>query len=198
LPQVIDEIFREVLGKAERIIDPFEQSFFVLVHIPYLQPFDDVNKRVSRLAANIPLLKRNFCPLTFLGVPQRPYISGLLGIYEMTRVELLADVFTWAYERSTREYIAVRQSLSDPDPVRLRYHREIHDLVGRLVREISAKPMAVIQNEANKLPEAHRAAFMENVTDDLKRLHEGVLARYGLHPSEFEIWKREQSKPVKY
>jgi hypothetical protein len=92
----------------------------------------------------------------------------------------------------------VRQSLSDPDPVRLRYHREIHDLVGRLVREISAKPMAAIQSEADKLPEAHRAAFIENVTDDLKRLHEGVLARYGLHPSEFAIWKREQSKPVRY
>jgi Fic family protein len=68
---LIDELFREMLDRASRINDPFEQSFFALVHIPYLQPFDDVNKRVSRLAANIPLLKQNFCPLTFLGVPQR-------------------------------------------------------------------------------------------------------------------------------
>jgi len=190
MPQVIDELFREMLDKASRIADPFEQSFFALVHIPYLQPFDDVNKRVSRLAANIPLFKQNFCPLTFLGVPQHIYISGLIGVYEMTRIELLADVFVWAYERSTREYLAVRQSLTDPDPVRLRYHRQIHDLVGRLVRELNDDPLAVIQEEAAKLPEAHRAAFIENVTDDLKRLHEGVLARYGLRPSEFEIWRR--------
>jgi fido (protein-threonine AMPylation protein) len=189
LPQMIDELFREVLDKANQITDPFEQSFFALVHIPYLQPFDDVNKRVSRLAANIPLFKQNFCPLTFLGVPQRTYISGLLGVYEMSRVELLADVFVWAYERSTREYLAVRQSLSDPDPVRLRYHRQIHDLVGRLVRELNADPLVVIQEEAAKLPDAHRATFIENVTDDLKRLHEGVLARYGLRPSEFKTWR---------
>jgi Fic/DOC family len=195
LPQVIDELFREMLDKANQITDPFEQSFFALVHIPYLQPFDDVNKRVSRLAANIPLLKQNFCPLTFLGVPQRTYTSGLLGIYEMTRFELLADVFIWAYERSTREYLAVRQSLSDPDPVRLRYHRQIHDLVGRLVRELNADPLPVIQAEASKLPQPHQAAFSENVTDDLKRLHEGVLARYGLLPSEFEIWKSHQNRP---
>jgi fido (protein-threonine AMPylation protein) len=189
LPQMIDELFREVLDKANQITDPFEQSFFALVHIPYLQPFDDVNKRVSRLAANIPLFKQNFCPLTFLGVPQPTYISGLLGVYEMSRVELLADVFVWAYERSTREYLAVRQSLSDPDPVRLRYHRQIHDLVGRLVRELNADPLKVLEEEAAKLPEAHRFAFIENVTDDLKRLHEGVLARYGLRPSEFEAWR---------
>ena len=31
---------------------------------PYLQPFDDVNKRVSRLAANIPLIKSNLSPLS--------------------------------------------------------------------------------------------------------------------------------------
>jgi hypothetical protein len=194
LPQVIDELFHEILNKADQITDPFEQSFFVLVHIPYLQPFDDVNKRVSRLAANIPLLKRNFCPLTFLGVPQSTYISGLLGIYEMTRIELLADVFAWAYERSAREYLAVRQSLSDPDPTRLRYHRQIHDLVGRLIRELNVDPLAVIQEEAAQLPESHRAAFIENVTDDLKRLHEGVLARYGLRLSEFEIWQSHQNR----
>ena len=195
LPQMIDELFREMLDKVSRIADPFEQSFFALVHIPYLQPFDDVNKRVSRLAANIPLFKQNFCPLTFLGVPQHTYISGLIGVYEMTRIELLADVFVWAYERSTREYLAVRQSLSDPDPVRLRYHRQIHDLVGRIVRELNADPLAVIQEEAAKLPEPHRAAFIENVTDDTKRLHEGVLARYGLRPSEFEIWRSHYNRP---
>jgi hypothetical protein len=100
----------------------------------------------------------------------------------------------WACERSAREYLAVRQSLSASDPIRLRYQRQIHDLVGRLVRELNADLLAVIQEEAAKLPEPHQAAFIENVTDDLKRLHEGVLARYGLRPSEFEIWRSRQNR----
>jgi len=62
LPQQIEEYFELFLEKAEQIKDPFEQSFFAMVHLPYLQPFDDVNKRVSRLAANIPLNKWNLAP----------------------------------------------------------------------------------------------------------------------------------------
>ena len=42
------------LDIAAAIADPFEQAFFVMLHLAYLQPFEDVNKRVSRLATNIP------------------------------------------------------------------------------------------------------------------------------------------------
>ena len=59
MPQLIGESFDQILASAAAISDPFEQAFFVMVQLPYLQPFDDVNKRVSRLAANIPLIKRN-------------------------------------------------------------------------------------------------------------------------------------------
>jgi hypothetical protein len=30
---------------------------------------------------------------------------------------------------------------------------------------------------------------MEIVTDDLQRLHEGVIARYRIRPAEFAAWK---------
>ena len=65
MPQLIEECFDQVLATTAAIEDPFEQAFFFMVHAPYLQPFDDVNKRVSRLAANIPLIKANLSPLTF-------------------------------------------------------------------------------------------------------------------------------------
>ena len=54
IPQLIDECFRKILETATAIEDPFEQAFFAMVQLPYLQPFEDVNKRVSRLAANLP------------------------------------------------------------------------------------------------------------------------------------------------
>jgi hypothetical protein len=37
------------------------------------------------------------CPLSFLDVPNRAYIDGTLAVYELNRVELLRDVFVWAY-----------------------------------------------------------------------------------------------------
>jgi hypothetical protein len=53
IPQLIEECFALILAKAQQIQNPYEQAFFVLVHIPYLQPFENVDKRVARLAANI-------------------------------------------------------------------------------------------------------------------------------------------------
>jgi hypothetical protein len=45
-----------------------------------------VNKRVSRLTANIPLAKHNLAPLSFVDVPQNLYIQGLLAVHELQRV----------------------------------------------------------------------------------------------------------------
>lgn len=61
-PQQVEECFRLVLDKAREIEDPFEQAFFAMAHVPYLQPFTDVNKRTARLGANIPLIKNRLCP----------------------------------------------------------------------------------------------------------------------------------------
>ena len=94
-PQRIEAYFDLVLGSASAIEDPFEQAFFVLVQLPYLQPFDDVNKRVSRLAANIPFIKANLAPLAFEDVSRDLYTEAVLGVYELRRIELLRDVFVW-------------------------------------------------------------------------------------------------------
>jgi Fic family protein len=74
-----------------------------MVHLPYLQPFAGVNKRVSRLAANIPFIRDNLCPLSFIDVSQQAYVDAMLGVYEFNRIELLRDVFVWAYERSCQQ-----------------------------------------------------------------------------------------------
>jgi len=112
LPQLIEECFDQLLATAAAIADPFEQSFFVMVQLPYLQPFDDVNKRVSRMAANIPFIRANLSPLAFTDVPQDLYAHAMLGVYELNRIELLRDLFIWAYERSAARYAAPSSPLS--------------------------------------------------------------------------------------
>lgn len=186
----IEEAMDTLLDKANRIEDPFEQSFFMMVYLPYLQPFADMNKRTSRLAANLPLFRANLCPLTFLDVPEQAYSRATLGVYELTRVELLRDLYVWAYERSTQEYLALRQNLAEPDPLRLAWR----DLIKRTVREIvlhtENEPLASIRRSvARAVPENERSSVQALIIEELKRLHEGVLARYGLRPSEYAAWK---------
>lgn len=126
-----------MLAIVAAVRDPFEQSFFIMAHLPYLQPFDDENKRCSRLAANIPLVQRNLCPLSFVDVDREMYTAGVLGVYELGRMDLLHDVFVWAYQRSCSRYAAIRQSLGQPDPFRLRYR----ELIGVFVQEVVGKNM---------------------------------------------------------
>jgi Fic/DOC family len=189
-PQQIDDALDVLLSKAHRIRDPFEQSFFMLVHLPYLQAFADINKRTSRLAANLPLFRANLCPLTFLDVPPEAYSRAILGVYEMTRVELLRDLYLWAYERSTQEYLAIKQDLAEPDPLRLAWRELIKQTLRELVTQPDRDPLRHIQQSvAAHVPATAQADVVAMMVQELRRLHEGVLARYGLRPSEYAAWK---------
>ena len=194
-PQQIAALFDQFLDKAERISDPFEQSFFTMVHLPYLQPFADVNKRTSRLAANLPLFRANLCPLTFLDVPEQAYSRAVIGLYELTRVELLRDLYVWAYERSTQEYLAIKQELAEPDPTRLRYRDVIKQTIHDLVMRVDDDPLTLIRAAVQKdVGPADRDNVQALIVEELRRIHEGVLARYGLRPSAFAKWKQKQGE----
>lgn len=193
VPQLVEECFDQLLATAAAIADPFEQAFFVMVQLPYLQPFDDVNKRVSRLAANIPLIKDNLSPLSFADVPRQTYTEAVLGIYELRQIDLLKDVFIWAYERSAARYAAVRQSLGEPDPFRLRHRVQLREIVAALIRsrlrrEDAARRIAAWA--ANEIPPGDRQRFAEVVEAELAGLHEGNFARYQIRPSEFAAWRQ--------
>lgn len=189
-PQQIEDALDALLDKATQIRDPFEQSFFMMVHLPYLQPFADINKRTSRLAANLPLFRANLCPLTFLDVPEQAYSRATLGVYEMTRVELLRDLYVWAYERSTQEYLAIKQDLAEPDPLRLAWRDLIKQTLRELITHPELEPLSSIQRSvARRVPAHEQPNVQALIVDELRRLHEGVLARHGLRPSDYAAWK---------
>lgn len=193
VPQLIEECFDQILETATVIADPFEQAFFVTVHIPYLQAFEDVNKRVSRLTANISLIRHNLSPLSFVDVPVQAYVDGLLGVYELNRVELLRDVFIWAYERSCARYAAVRRSLGEPDQFRLRHRVLIAETMTAIVVQGMDKRQAIvyIRNVADeKLDKAAKMRFVEVVETELMGLHEGNMARYKIRPSQYAHWRK--------
>ncbi len=192
VPSLIEECFDQILATAAAIADPFEQAFFTMVQLPYLQPFEDVNKRVSRLAANIPLVQHNLGPLSFVDVPQPDYTHAILGVYELNRVDYLRDVFEWAYERSCARYAAVRQVLGEPDAFRLRYRDRLKEVVSGVVRSGLDKKdaAAFVRREADKLPvSSDRARFAELAETELTSLHEGNFARYRVRPAEFAAWQ---------
>ena len=193
LPQVVEDCFMQLLDKAAAIPDPFEQAFFLMVQLPYLQPFEDVNKRVSRNGANIPLFKHNLCPLSFIDVPEHAYIEGTLGVYELNQIELLRDVFIWAYERSCQRYLAIAQTMVEPHPLKIKYREALIQAVQTVVKGLRQPSPAVIAEVAqDHAAQADQAAFREMLTAALQQLHEGSIARYRLRRSEYIAWQHAQ------
>ncbi|MFT4927615.1 MAG: hypothetical protein ACI8WB_003728 [Phenylobacterium sp.] len=191
IPQEIADLFDLILQKATQISNPFEQAFFVMVHLPYLQPFDDVNKRVSRLASNIPFAKNNLSPLSFVDVPDDVYILAMLGVYELNRVDLLKDVFLFAYGRSSARYAAIRQTIGEPDPFRLKHRQMMADIINNILSAPLPQRDAIIAitATASDLPTTSQARFIEMVETELLSLHEGNFARYRVTPTVFKAWQ---------
>jgi Fic family protein len=195
LPQRLEELFGIVIQMATEIHDPFEQAFFLMVHLPYLQPFEDVNKRVSRLAANIPFIRHNLCPLSFIDVPQQAYVDAMIGVYELNRIELLRDVFVWAYERSCQQYVAVKQNLVPPDIFRLRYRQALTEVVAAIVRSDEAATDATVSARTPATVTAtDKDHFIELALAEFKTLHLGNAVRFGIKPLEFSAWQKKHAK----
>lgn len=138
------------------------------------------------------MIQRNLCPLSFVDVPQQTYINAMIGIYELNRVELLRDVFVWAYKRSCARYSAVRQSLGEPDPFRIRYRSLIAETVSEVVRARMSKVQAIAfvrRCAIDQVQNEDKERFIEVTETQLMSLHEGSIARYRLRPSEFQAWQ---------
>ena len=191
-PQIVEADFDALLRRLGTIGDPFEQSLLTLAQLPYLQPFDDVNKRVSRLAANLPMIRENLVPVSFVGVPRGLYTKALLAVYELQDHGLLKELYIGAYERSVEQYAEVRQTLGEPDPFRLRYIDRVVALIGEAVRDGVTLREAVSRSEGwarEHAAEPDRERFREMVETELLGLNEGNFARFGLRPSEFRRWE---------
>ena len=187
------EEFDILLQKAKQIEDPFEQSFFLLVHIPYLQVFADINKRTSRIASSIPLLQADLAPMSFLAMSDADYINGLVGIYELNNVTLLREVYIDSYTASAEKYRILRAEVETPEKAALAYRDFVRESVRRCVLDLKAfdaSKVAAMAAEAG-IPEADRAAVVSYVGEQVRGLHEGNAIRYRLRAEDLAGLTRE-------
>lgn len=177
-----------LLSKAARITDPFEQSFFLLVHIPYQQPFADVNSRTSRIASIIPLLKADQAPMSFFSIADNDYIRGLLGVYELNDVSLLREAFVNGYIETARRYRNPRAEAIHIERVGVVYRRFTNRAVRRCVlrwRGFEPKRVWRMIEDAD-VPLVDQQQVLDFVEHSFRTLHPGVAVLYGVKPEALE------------
>ena len=201
VPSQIGEQFDLLIHKAAAITDPFEQSIFLLVALPYLQPFLDVNKRTGRISANLPLFKAGLCPLSFNQVDARRYTSGLLLFYETQNHQAIADAYSSGYLASAqalREH--AQRLLKEPNRVDLIYRRGIDMGVREIVVKTCADeitgPEAVIKRITRALPVADRKPVSDQILEFLKHLTADNAISFGLFPDQIERYHARKTARV--
>jgi len=187
-----------ICQKATNISNPFEQSFFLLVHLAYLQAFTDVNKRTSRLSSNIPLIKQNLVPLSFNAINKEEYTSATLAVYELNNTMPLEDLYCFSYGKSCQEYDVTVDSLGF-DEVRVRFRRQRRDVVQQIVLRLlkgTAQKSFIREQAQQFIPSKYQARFINCIEEDLQEISPQRIIGMGITLEQLEQWQRKLQKRV--
>jgi hypothetical protein len=189
--EALENLLKMICEKAAMIQDPFEQSFFVLVHLAYLQGFEDCNKRTSRLSANISLIQKNLVPLSFNDIPKDEYINAMLAIYELNDIHPLADLYCFSYLRTCQIYDATVQVIGF-DRLRVLYREQRREIIRGIITEKlhgDAMQNYIIAKTQSLIPSADYAEFVRIIQEDIALLSIPRIAGMGIAIAEFNAWK---------
>jgi Fic family protein len=185
VPDLLAEMLGIVVEKARQIKNPVEAAFFIWTNIAYLQPFEDGNKRTSRLCANLPLMLSNCAPLSFLDVEQQDYAIAVTSVYERLNMTLAAELFEWTYRRSIEKYRVILESMGGPNPFRARLREQLGDAVRNVVLENKTAEKA---RDELSLDASDRDAFLDMLRKELQSLETYNCARYRLSLRRTDAW----------
>lgn len=189
-PKRLQSQLDKIAKKAAMILDPFEQSLFLLVHISYLQPFVDVNKRTSRLSANIPLITGNLVPLAFSDVEVSDYMSAMIAIYELQDVHPLVDLYVYSYMRTCAAYDSTVKALGF-DEIRVRYRLQRRKIIREIILQEMTGPRVgifIMEEGSHVIPKEDLDSFIGDILEDLEQMEESRTAGLGLTPAQLDKW----------
>ncbi|MEI6789893.1 MAG: Fic family protein [Myxococcaceae bacterium] len=192
-PKQLQEQLLKISEKAGLIKDPFEQSFFLLVHVSYLQAFADVNKRTARLCSNIPLIPKNLVPLSFNDIEREDYTSAMIAVYELQEVQPMIDLYVFSYLRTCVAYDSTVKAIGfDEERVRYRQQRRviISEIVLRLLTGDALWSYAKAEIE-RQIPADARQAVLADLQEDLEQIDQNRIAGLGISAEQLQAWHQK-------
>ncbi|MDQ2993853.1 MAG: Fic family protein [Pseudomonadota bacterium] len=186
----LEQQLSKLCALAAAIIDPFEQSFFLLIHVAYLQAFIDVNKRTARISANIPLIKNNFAPLSFADIEMDDYNSAMICIYEQNQILPLAELYYYSYLRSCQQYDAALTAIGF-DRIRVQYRQQRRDIIQQVISNgmVGLAMREFIKQKANEtVAENDQTAFIDVIMSDLNDISLPRIVGMAITRTELEAW----------
>ncbi|MDA3803080.1 MAG: Fic family protein [Patescibacteria group bacterium] len=100
----IEKNVHELVKRIEETDNHFLKAFIFLIMIAYIQPFEDGNKRTSRIIANAILHANNSPMLSYRDVNATEYKKAILLFYEQNNISYIKKIFIEQIEFSVNNY----------------------------------------------------------------------------------------------
>ena len=100
----IREALEKMIAAINKSKNPLEKALIANIMIAYIQPFEDGNKRTSRLLANALLLSHNYCPLSFRSINEGDYKKAVILFYEQNSALYFKKLFVEQFKFSLDNY----------------------------------------------------------------------------------------------
>lgn len=98
------ETLEESCSLINKEKNPFAKALLLSIMIAYIQPFEDGNKRTSRLMGNAILMAYNICPLSYRNVDEIEYKKAVILFYEQNNINYFKQLFIEQFEFATQNY----------------------------------------------------------------------------------------------
>lgn len=89
----LDEALNKTIDHINKLTSIPEKALILLAMISYIQPFNDGNKRTSRMVSNAILLANDYYPLSYRSVDEVEYKKALILFYEQNNIYHLKRLF---------------------------------------------------------------------------------------------------------
>lgn len=100
----ITEVLEKSIEKINSSNDPWSKALIALIMIAYIQPFEDGNKRTSRLIANACLIAYDICPLSFRSIDETEYKKAITVFYEIQNASYIKRLFLEQFDFAIGNY----------------------------------------------------------------------------------------------
>lgn len=99
---------KEAMTDACRLINaadnPFDKALAAALLIAYIQPFEDGNKRASRLIGNAILMAHHCCPLSYRSINELEYKKAVILFYEQNNLRYFKELFINQFDFAVKNY----------------------------------------------------------------------------------------------
>jgi len=103
----IKESLEKTVKAINKSANPLEKALVANLMLAYIQPFEDGNKRTSRLIGNALLLANGYCPLSFRSIDESAYKKAMILFYEQNSAYFFKELFVEQFKFAVNNYFAV-------------------------------------------------------------------------------------------